>query len=132
MRILNPRFPKEKKAEIISTYLTGDNSYEELSDYYKVSAATIRGWVSRYRKRKNVVSLQAESKPVEDMARKQAESKPVEDMARKKKEAEKSPEVLLLEARIRELELQNLALNTLIDVAERNGIEIRKKSGAKQ
>ena len=62
----------------------------------------------------------------------QVESKPVEDMARKKKEAEKSPEVALLEARIRELELQNLALNTLIDVAERNGIEIRKKSGAKQ
>jgi hypothetical protein len=52
-------------------------------------------------------------------------------MARKKN-VEKSPEVLLLEARIRELELQNLALNTLIDVAERNGIEIRKKSGAKQ
>ena len=119
MRILHPRFPKEKKAEIISAYLTGDNSYEELSDYYKVGAATIRNWVCRYRKRKNVVSLQAESKPVEDMAR-------------KKKEAEKPPEVALLEARIRELELQNLALNTLIDVAERNGIQIRKKSGAKQ
>ena len=55
----------------------------------------------------------------------------LEDMARKKKE-EKSPEVLALEARVRELELQNLALNTLIDVAERNGIDIRKKSGAKQ
>ncbi len=27
MRILNPRIPKEKKAEIISAYLTGDNSY---------------------------------------------------------------------------------------------------------
>jgi hypothetical protein len=61
----------------------------------------------------------------------QAETKTAEDMARKKKE-EKSPDVLALEARIRELELQNLALNTLIDVAERNGIEIRKKSGAKQ
>lgn len=48
----------------------------------------------------------------------QPDPKPVEDMACKKKE-EKSPEVLLLEARIRELELQNLALNTLIDVAER-------------
>ena len=106
MRILHPRFPKEKKAEIISAYLTGDNSYEELSDYYKVQAATIRNWVCRYRKRENVVSLQAESKPVEDMARKKKESG--------------------------ELELQNLALNTLIDVAERNGIEIRKKSGAKQ
>ncbi len=119
MRILNPRFTKEKKAEIISTYLTGDNSYEELSDYYKVGAATIRNWVCRYRKRENVVPLQADSKPVEDMAC-------------KKKETEKSADVLALEARIRELELQNLALNTLIDVAERNGIEIRKKSGAKQ
>ena len=118
MRILHPRIPKKKKAEIISAYLTGDNSYEELSDYYKVEAATIRTWVSRYRKREKVVSLQADSKPVEDMAR--------------KKNVEKSPEVALLEARIRELELQNLALNTLIDVAERNGIEIRKKSGAKQ
>jgi len=120
MRILHPRFPKETKAEIISAYLTGDNSYEELSDYYKVGAGTIRNWVCRYRKRKNVVSLQAESKPVEAMARK------------KKEESEKSADVLALEARIRELELQNLALNTLIDVAERNGIEIRKKSGAKQ
>ena len=118
MRILNPRFPKEKKAEIISAYLTGDNSYEELGKYYNVEPSTIRTWVSRYRRRENVVSLQADTKPLEDMAR--------------KKKEEKSPEVLLLEARIRELELQNLALNTLIDVAERNGIEIRKKSGAKQ
>ncbi|MBR4433501.1 MAG: transposase [Bacteroidaceae bacterium] len=110
--------PKEKKAEIISTYLTGDNSYEELGRYYGVTPGLIRNWVSRYRKKKNAVSLQAEPRPLEDMAR--------------KKKEEKSPEVLSLEARIRELELQNLALNTLIDVAERNGIEIRKKSGAKQ
>ena len=75
-------------------------------------------WVSRYRKRKKVVSLQAEINPAEDMSRKKKEEKPAEVQA--------------LEARIRELELQNLALNTLIDVAERNGIEIRKKSGAKQ
>ena len=118
MRILKVFTPKEKRDEIVAAYLCGENSYEELSDYYKVEASTIRTWVSRYRKRENVVSLQADSKPVEDMAR--------------TKNGEKSPEVLLLEARIRELELQNLALNTLIDVAERNGIEIRKKSGAKQ
>jgi len=76
-------------------------------------------WVCRYRKSKKVVSLHPNPESLEDMAR-------------KKKEAEKSTEVLQLEARIRELELQNLALDTLIDVAERNGIEIRKKSGAKQ
>ena len=110
--------PKEKRDEIVSMYLSGDNSVEELAEYYKVNPSTIRTWVKRYRQSKNVVSLQSDTKPVEDMAR--------------KKKEEKSPEVQLLEARIRELELQNLALNTLIDVAERNGIDIRKKSGAKQ
>ena len=119
MRRFYQRTPKEKRAEIISAYLSGENSYDELGKYYGVSPKTIRVWVSRFRKSgKNVVSLHAGTKPAEDMARKKRE--------------EKSPEVLLLEARIRELELQNLALNTLIDVAERNGIEIRKKSGAKQ
>ena len=121
MRKMYQRTSKEKKNEIISAYLTGDNSYEELSDYYKVDASTIRCWISRYRhsgNREKAVSLQPEQQTPEYMAR--------------KKKEEKSPEVLRLEARIRELELQNLALKTLIDVAERNGIEIRKKSGAKQ
>ena len=110
------RTPKEKRDEIVSVFLSGDNSAEELAEYYNVNPHTIRTWVKRYRHSKKVVSLQAEA---------------LEDMARKKKE-EKSPEVLALEARVRELELQNLALNTLIDVAEKNGIDIRKKSGAKQ
>ena len=110
--------PKEKRDEVVSVFLSGDNSVEELAEYYNVNPTTIRTWVSRYRKRKKVVPLQSETKPLEDMARKSKE--------------EKSPEVQALEARIRELELQNLALNTLIDVAERNGIAIRKKSGARQ
>ena len=118
MRIYHEVTPKEKREEIVAAYLGGENSYEELGQYYGVNPQNIRKWVYRHRKSKNVVSLQADIKPLEDMAR--------------KKKEEKSPEVLLLEARIRELELQNLALNTLIDVAERNGIEIRKKSGAKQ
>ena len=118
MRILRKFTPKEKRDEIVAAYLGGENSYEELGKYYNVEPQTIKVWVSRYRKSKNVVSLQADTRPLEDMAR--------------KKKEEKTPEVLLLEARIRELELQNLALNTLIDVAERNGIDIRKKSGAKQ
>ena len=74
------RTPKEKRDEIVAAYLTGENSYEELGKYYGVAPQLITVWVSRYRKGKNVVSLQPESKPVEDMAR-------------KKKESEKSPEV---------------------------------------
>jgi len=114
----------KKRDEIVAMYLNGENSYEELSKYYGVSAKTIAVWVFRFRKSGKALSLQSDPKPLEDMASKKN---------KKKEEAnEKSPEVLSLEARIRELELQNLALNTLIDVAERNGIEIRKKSGAKQ
>jgi len=119
MRRIRKWTPKEKRDEVVLMYLSGENSVEELGEYYNVNPATIRTWIKRYRQSKNVVSLQTDSKPVEDMAC-------------KKKETEKSADVLALEARIRELELQNLALNTLIDVAERNGIEIRKKSGAKQ
>ena len=119
MRKLKKWTPKEKRDEVVLMYLSGENSVEELGEYYNVNPSTIRTWIKRYRQSKNVVSLQAESKPVEEMAR-------------KRREAEKSADVLALETRIRELELQNLALNTLIDVAERNGIEIRKKSGAKQ
>ena len=101
MNRLHERIPLEKRNEIISMYLNGDNSIRELSAYYNVKADTINKWVYRYRKSGKIVSLQLQTKSVDDMAR--------------KKQEEKSPEVLELEARIRELELQNLALNTLID-----------------
>jgi transposase-like protein len=118
MRKFRKWTPKEKRDEVVLMYLVGEKSVEELGEYYNVNPATIRTWIKRYHQSKKVVSLQPDSKPIEDMARNQKEEKPAD--------------VLALEARIRELELQNLALNTLIDVAERNGIEIRKKSGAKQ
>ena len=86
---------------------------------YQVREATIRQWVHMYIRKKKEVSLPPDSKP---------EVK----MSRKKKASTESAEIKALKARISELELQNLALNTLIDVAERNGLEIRKKSGAKQ
>ncbi len=122
MKVLKGFVPKEKRDEIVAMYLNGENSYEELSRYYGVASNTIAVWVSRFRKSGKTLSLQSDPKPHEDMSGKKT----------RKGDDEKSPEVLLLEARIRELELQNLALNTLIDVAEKNGIEIRKKSGAKQ
>jgi hypothetical protein len=37
-----------------------------------------------------------------------------------------------LKQRLHKAEMQNLALNTLIDVAEEQGLAIRKKCGAKQ
>lgn len=59
-------------------------------------------------------------------------------MARTKKESAEAENAALrkrvkeLEERLRYTELQNLALTTMIDIAEEQGIRIRKKSGAKQ
>ena len=58
-------------------------------------------------------------------------------MARTKKEPAEAENAALrkreeLEERLRYTELQNLALTTMIDIAEEQGIRIRKKSGAKQ
>ena len=41
-------------------------------------------------------------------------------------------QVKALEAKLKRSEDKNLALNTLIDIAEEQGLRIRKKSGAKQ
>ena len=38
--------PKEKRDEIVSVYLSGENSVEELAEYYNVNPVTIRTWVS--------------------------------------------------------------------------------------
>lgn len=62
-----------------------------------------------------------------------------EPMETKSKKVDPSEENELLKKRIKDLEsrlhqseLQNLALNTMIDIAEEHGIAIRKKSGARQ
>ena len=49
--------PKEKRDEIVSIFLSGDNSVEELGEYYKVNPSTIRTWVKRYLKSKIALSL---------------------------------------------------------------------------
>ena len=111
--------PKGKRDEVLQELLTSNLTYRELAEKHQVKYSTIKQWVYLYLHKKKVVSLRPDSKSHADMSQ-------------KTKGAEESSEIKALKARIRELELQNLALNTLIDVAERNGIEIRKKSGAKQ
>lgn len=49
-----------------------------------------------------------------------------------KTKAELEAELAQVKKDLEWVKLQNLALNTMIDIAEENGIRIRKKSGAKQ
>ena len=57
MRKIRRWTPKEKRDEIVLRYLSGDNSVEELGEYYNVNPSTIRTWVKRFRQSKNVVSF---------------------------------------------------------------------------
>lgn len=125
MRRTRNVYPKSLRDEIVRVYLTGDNSYEELANQYGVPLTNLHTWVWRYRNSEKVVSLQPESIKTEDMARKKSLSPMDENEALRRRVKE-------LEERLRFSELQNLALNTMIDIAEEQGIDIRKKSGAKQ
>ena len=125
MRRTRNVYPKSLRDEIVRVYLTGDNSYEELANQYGVPLTNLHTWVWRYRNSENVVSLQPESIKTEDMASKKVLSPMDENEVLKRRVKE-------LEERLRFSELQNLALNTMIDIAEEQGIDIRKKSGAKQ
>jgi hypothetical protein len=51
---------------------------------------------------------------------------------KKRTPEELEAEVKRLTSELEWAQLQNKALNTLIDIAESQGIQIRKKSGAKQ
>lgn len=125
MRKTRNEYPRSLRDEIARVYLTGDNTIEELATQYAVPRNHISVWVNRYKKRKNFVSLPPEPERPEDMSRKKFMSPVDENEVLKRRIKE-------LEERLRFSELQNLALNTMIDIAEEQGIEIRKKSGAKQ
>ena len=124
---MRPRnhYPKSLRDEVVHFYLTGENTLKELCDYYGLKYETVHSWVFRHRNREKGVSLPFVSKKSEDMSRKKTESPMDENEALKRRIKE-------LEERLRFSELQNLALNTMIDIAEEQGIEIRKKSGARQ
>ena len=46
MRNVRTQYPKSLRYEIVRVYLTGNNSYEELANIYKVPITNIRTWVT--------------------------------------------------------------------------------------
>lgn len=119
------RTPLDLRLKIVREYLSGDASREELGLRYQVKPGTISQWVHRYGNAEKFVSLTLAKETPSPMARTKKTPPEEENEALKKRLKE-------LEERLHYAELQNLALNTMIDIAEEQGIQIRKKSGAKQ
>ncbi|MDP1726544.1 MAG: hypothetical protein Q8M15_07150 [Bacteroidota bacterium] len=99
------------KEILIAEYLQGSTSYRKLGKKYKICSRTINTWVLNYKgkTKKQIVNLSDQ-----DLA-------PLPS------------DVKQLQAELRKAQLKNKLLETIIDTAEEDlGIDIRKKSGAKQ
>lgn len=115
-------YSDEFKYKVVQEYLNSDLSQEELLEKYSIGGhSCITNWMRKF-------GLKEGPKPRNLL---------YSTMAKGKK---KTPEELALEAKVKELEkalkyekLRSLALDTMIDVAEKNlKICIRKKPGTKQ
>jgi transposase len=116
------RFTDEFKFKVVQEYLTTSISYEELKKKHCIRGNNcVSNWMRKFG---------GSSVTDEQLSIQRAMSK----------EAEKTPQERKLEAKIKDLEkaleyerMRTLALDTMIDVAERDlKISIRKKPGTKQ
>jgi transposase-like protein len=103
--------------QVARDYESGDLSYSQIAEKYELPNRELaKWWVRSYRKNSVIETI------------------PLSPMTEKEKQ-----EVKALQNRIKELEkqvsdrdLHVLALDTMIDVAEEMGMDIRKKPGTKQ
>lgn len=120
-RILN-KHPDDLKRKIVEEYLTTDQSQEDLLFKYNIRGkSSISNWMRNF----------GISKPTQQV---------IDLQLLMNKEANKTKRESELEAKIKELEkdldterFKTKALNTMIDIIERDlKIPVRKKSGTKQ
>jgi len=122
MRLKVNRFSDELKLRVVQEYLSTDVSGKELKQKYNIKGNNcINNWIRKF-------GLETPS------------NQEIELQSTMAKQKEKTPYEQELESRVSKLEqqlgkeqLRTLALDTLIDIAERDlKIPIRKKPGAKQ
>jgi transposase-like protein len=115
-------YPDELKLEVLQEYLSTDKSQRELMLKYKIGGVnTIKKWMRKF-------DL---SEPSEEQIKIQRIMSKEEEKTVKERELE--VKVARLERELEQERLRTLALNTLINVAERDlKITIRKKFGAKR
>ena len=116
------KYTLEERLQIIKEYETSSLSGTEVARKYGLNSRNVIAmW--RYRlqdSKKGSIASGNDTKVVGD--------KPMAEKTKAQLEAE----LAQVKKDLEWAKLQNKALNTLIDIAEEQGIQIRKKSGAKQ
>lgn len=109
------------RERVIKDYLENHFTMYRLSKIYGHGQSTIKRWLLPYLEDEKELSLPDEPISEEEQMKK--------DLA--KENAELKKRIKDLEKQKSFLELQVLSRDMLIEIAEREGIQIRKKSGAK-
>ena len=96
----------KNRQQIISEYLSGDQTFEQLGQKYGVPARTIQSWVRAYRKRMGSSSV---------------------------KEPKAKVDIASLKKQLEEERLKNELLEEMLRLSsQQTGIDIRKKYGTRQ
>ena len=130
MKGSSSKFTREERILIVNEYQNGNLSLSEMCKKYGLnSPSVIYNWRERLLKpSKSLRNLEKSS----TFAPKTMSAKTNEVPMKKQTPQELESEVKRLRKELEWAQLQNKALNTLIDIAESQGIQIRKKSGVKQ
>lgn len=95
----------EKKQQIISEYISGEETFDALAAKYEVNARTIQSWVRAFRKRHPVATSDS---PIDE-------------------------DVKVLKKQLEQIQLKNELLEEMLRLSEEHtGLDLRKKYGTRQ
>ena len=128
-------FSEEEREQVVRAYLNSGDTIGETAKRYGVGERSLYHWLKKHRQgvRRVEKALFLQEKKQEQKPAEMKPQTPEEELVYLRKELDKAHQELTEAKRaLATSELRNEALNTLIDVAERQGIKIRKNSGAKR
>ena len=131
------KFSRSLRRSICIEYMQSGMSRKEIALKYNLpSTNTLSSWINSCLSPLEIHEKCASLPPVtvqmdSDMTNK-GEEKPMDVSAMSALIEAQRKQIEKLEKQLKYSQDKNLALNTLIDIAEEQGIKIRKKSGAKQ
>ncbi len=131
------KFSRSLKRSICIEYMQSGKSRKEIALKYNLpSVGTLSGWInsclSPLEIHEKCASLQPVTVQMNSEMEKEKEEKPMDVVSMSSIIETQRKQIEKLEKDLKFNKDKVVALNTLIDIAEEQGIRIRKKSGAKQ
>lgn len=128
VRKRNTQYSDEERKMILMEYKLGNMTQTEIAKKYGIGDRTmISVWLKKYgnplQNAENFVSLQRQTQLVTEKMQQGSPEERILALEKQLKETENQLEAAEMKVKV---------LNTMIDIAERKGIKIRKNSGAKQ